>query len=445
MNSLRAFSLSGELAVPVRAPRPARAATAIGSSPGKRSTVSMSSPRPIGDRFDGEVGIRHGHGSVGQSRRRRWPTGGPRSTGSGGSGRRQLGPIASDFARASAGPEEPAGEPAGRQVGPDQGLGAAEVFEDPLGGEVAAPDGPLHRGGPAGRGPVAGQEQALDRASAAGAGSRRPRAGRRRSPRARSRPTSGSASPPAPRARSRPGRPGRRRGSRPCRAAARSYAGADDDLQVLAAARPAADRPWIAVWLKTHWTSRPTVTTWSNGQTGRSNQRWTPVIGEASNRSSPPSAGIRSASGLGQEPGDPVERDGQDDEVGGDRPRPTGARTPADGPSSSTSTDRTPVVEPDLDPVLGQPALRAGSRRARPAGRGGSPSGSRRGCGGSRRGRPCGRGRRPSGRAARSGPRPGRSPSSARSSGRSGRGAGASRRTARRAGRRGSIARQARP
>ena len=35
--------------------------------------------------------------------------------------------------------------------------------EDPLGGEVAAADGALHRGGPAGVGPVAGQEEAVDR------------------------------------------------------------------------------------------------------------------------------------------------------------------------------------------------------------------------------------------------------------------------------------------
>ena len=84
------------------------------------------------------------------------------------------------------------------------------------------------------------------------------------------------------------------------------------------AATGGARRPWMAVWLKTHWISRPGVTTWSNGQTGRSNQRWTPVIGEArkaleSGQSRQPIAHV-----LRNQAQNPVERDGEDHEVGGD-------------------------------------------------------------------------------------------------------------------------------
>ena len=58
--------------------------------------------------------------------------------------------------------DQPAGQPAGRQARLDERSGAAEVFKDPLRGAVAAPDGPFHGRGPAGVGPVAGQEEAVD-------------------------------------------------------------------------------------------------------------------------------------------------------------------------------------------------------------------------------------------------------------------------------------------
>ena len=115
----------------------------------------------------------------------------------------------------------------------------------------------------------------------------------------------------------------------------------------------------MAVWLKTHWISRPTVTTWSNGQTGRSNQRWTPVIGEACSASSPGEAGNALGEALGRR-GRGRGRTG--------RPATTKSAaivsperrvTPADAPLVVDSTDPDAGRQPDLDPV---PASQASSR-----------------------------------------------------------------------------------
>ena len=44
----------------------------------------------------------------------------------------------------------------------------APILEDLLGGQVAAADGPFHRGGPTGAGPVAGQEEVAHRRALGG-------------------------------------------------------------------------------------------------------------------------------------------------------------------------------------------------------------------------------------------------------------------------------------
>ena len=60
-------------------------------------------------------------------------------------------------------PQQPAGQPSTLQVGTDQAGGPIEVFENPLGGEVAAADRALHRRWPAGIGPVTRHEEAVNR------------------------------------------------------------------------------------------------------------------------------------------------------------------------------------------------------------------------------------------------------------------------------------------
>ena len=112
-----------------------------------------------------------------------------------------------------------------------------------------------------------------------------------------------------------------------------------------------ARRPWRAVWLKTHWTSRPTVTACSSGQTG-------PIepevdAGDRRGRERPEAreAGDPRRQLVGQEAADAVERDGHDHEVGGDPlARPQGHAADALAPSSSASTERTPVVRRTATP-----------------------------------------------------------------------------------------------
>ena len=164
------------------------------------------------------------------------------------------------------------------------------------------------------------------------------------------------------------------------------------------------------MWLNTHWISRPGVTTWSNGQTGLSNQRWTPVIGEARMASRCASAGSRSRSDVGNQARAPG-RTGRPGRRSRRRAiRPSGAprrRSRRRHPARST---RTPVVSRTVDAMIAKPALQPRAvelaQRNQRQLRAGTPSG----CGGSRRGRPCVRGRRPSARAARSGPRRAPSP-----------------------------------
>ncbi len=140
--------------------------------------------------------------------------------------------------------------------------------------------------------------------------------------------------------------------------ASRSYEALMTSCRYWPSPEPEARRPWIAVWLKTHWIVRPTVTTWSNGQTGRSNQRWTPVIGEARIAATPASAGTLAARSSESILGDPVERDGQHDEVGGDRlavaqgdPRDAPLAVAIDRADAGRQTDRDVVVaEPSFEP-----------------------------------------------------------------------------------------------
>ena len=141
------------------------------------------------------------------------------------------------------------------EVGTDQAGGAAEVLEDSLGGEVAAADRPFHRRGPAGGGPVAGQEEAVDRRPL-----RRAEAS-----------TPGRTAKVAPcsvtthQRRSFASRTAGQISARSARTASRIASlsigeqvvrRADDELQVLRLSAPsevARLRPWMAVWLKTHW------------------------------------------------------------------------------------------------------------------------------------------------------------------------------------------------
>ena len=111
------------------------------------------------------------------------------------------------------------------------------------------------------------------------------------------------------------------------------------------------------MWLKTHWISRPTVTTWSSGQTGRSNQRCTPVIGEARKASSPARPGIRAASSLGMQPADPIEGDGQDHEVRGDPLTRAERTTPLAIGLDAADARR----QPDLDVVRAEPGFEPGA------------------------------------------------------------------------------------
>ena len=164
---------------------------------------------------------------------------------------------------------------------------------------------------------------------------------------------------------------------------------------------PAARRPWIAVWLKTHWISRPTVTTWSNGQTGRSNQRWTPVIGEARSALDAASDGDASREAVGEEPATRSNGTARTTKSAGDRLARAARSTPETLPSSSQSTERTPGRQADSHAVVAEPAFEPRAVKLAERDERESPSDSHRGCAGSRRRRPCGRGRHPSVRAAR--------------------------------------------
>ena len=64
-------------------------------------------------------------------------------------------------------------------------VGRSSTLDDSLGGQVSASNGSLHRGRPAGIGPVTRQEEAVDRRALRQAGASQLRAGRRTSPRAR--------------------------------------------------------------------------------------------------------------------------------------------------------------------------------------------------------------------------------------------------------------------
>ena len=74
-------------------------------------------------------------------------------------------PVARGTRRAgySAVPKSQRASRPGLEPGADQPGGLVQVGEDLLGGQVSAADRPFHRGRPAGVGPVAGQEQAVDR------------------------------------------------------------------------------------------------------------------------------------------------------------------------------------------------------------------------------------------------------------------------------------------
>ena len=177
MNSLRALSLRGNSKTPSFERRPAnQAGTGVGPRSGKSSAVWTSRPRStVTDRIEQATCIGHRRPPVVDQRRvvvrlcdchddpapRDWS---------------QLGSIRSGFIVLMPSGLVPssqrASRPAGRS-GLDQAPRLAEVFEDPFGGQIAAPDGPFHRGRPAGRRPVAGEEQSLRRASAGSAGSRR--------------------------------------------------------------------------------------------------------------------------------------------------------------------------------------------------------------------------------------------------------------------------------
>ena len=113
---------------------------------------------------------------------------------------------------------EPAGEETRGEFGPDEGGREAEVLEDALGSAVAAADGPLHGCRPAGRGPVARQEESVDRRPLGRPQGLDARADGERRPVLGDDPPAPPASPRAPTARSRPVRRARRRGSRSCRA-----------------------------------------------------------------------------------------------------------------------------------------------------------------------------------------------------------------------------------
>ena len=65
-------------------------------------------------------------------------------------------------------------------------------------------------------------------------------------------------------------------------------------------------------------------------------------------RRAPRAPGIRRGQVVGDEPADPIERDGQDDEVGGDATRPSGATT-RDRAVVVGSTRADPGRQPDLD------------------------------------------------------------------------------------------------
>ena len=127
----------------------------------------------------------------------------------------------------------------------------------------------------------------------------------------------------------------------------------------------------MAVWLNTHWTSRPTVTTWSNGQTGRSNQRWTPGDrGGLESAPRPARPGSAPRSSPGRRPRTRSNGTASDHEVGGDRL----ARAERHALDAPVRRPRRPPRGRRSSGGRRRPARRARSRaacrRARRAGRG---------------------------------------------------------------------------
>ena len=271
-------------------------------------------------------------------------------------------------------PEEPAREPAGGEVGLDERARGGRGLARPLRRRDSRSGRPLpssrasrsRSSRPRGRGPR--------RASAAGGGCAS---------------TPGRTANVAPcsvtthqrksvrLARRRPDlarvRRGRRRGSRPCPSPSRSYEALMTSWRYCPSAASPGRRPWIAVWLKTHWICRPIVTTWSNGQTGRSNQRWTPVIGEADSELEPVERrgcgrpGRRAGTRRRGRTGRPGRRNRRRPSrpSGGRRRRPNPRRRwRPSGRRSSGGRSR----------PCRRARFRAGGRKARRGGRAGSPS-----------------------------------------------------------------------
>ena len=116
----------------------------------------------------------------------------------------------------------------------------------------------------------------------------------------------------------------------------------------------------MAVWLNTHWISRPGVTTWSNGQTGLSNQRWTPVIGRSAKRPERDQGWQTIRASLRNQAQNPVERHGEHDEVGWHE---LFARAQVHTADRAVVIDRDRAGargQTDSDVVVAQPALEPG-------------------------------------------------------------------------------------